>query len=108
MQVAAMLLTAVVAVPPGEQVVEHTQPWHGGQPVVRRFERREDDEVRRRAWIAFCLDLDDPWAEYRAAGSTPRAWRRYQDAVGQVRRDYVYRDRYLVPVVVDRNRRDGP
>lgn len=96
---AGMLLSAALAVPPGEMAVEHTQPGHSGQPVIRRFERREEDNGRRLAWDGYVRELDFLWSEYRRKGSTTRAWRDYKRAVGQAKRRYVFQDPYLVPVV---------
>ncbi len=98
MQLATLMLTAVLAVPPNQQPRDHTQPYHFGAPVIRRFERREDDDFRHRAWDAYVRELDSLWVEYRRAGSTARAWEGYKRAVGQAKRGYVYRDIYLVPV----------
>jgi hypothetical protein len=96
---ASMLLTAVLAVPPNEPAVEHTQPGHSGQPVVRRFERRAEDEGRMLAWESYTRELDFLWSEYRRKGSTSRAWRDYKSAVGQAKRRYIFQDPYYVPVI---------
>ena len=96
---AGMLLSAVLAVPPGEMAVEHAQPGHSGQPVIRQFERREEDNGRRLAWEGYVRELDFQWSEYRRKGSTTRAWRDYKRAVGQAKRRSVFQDPYLVPVV---------
>ena len=98
MQLATMLLTAVLAVPPGQEPRNHAQPYHSGAPVVRRFERKADDDFRRRAWDAYTRELNDLWVDYRRAGSTQRAWREYLRAAGQAKRGYVYRDIYYLPV----------
>ena len=94
----ALLLASALAVPPGKDVENHNQPYHSGQPIVRRFERAPEDEARHRAWDAYCRELDDLWTEYREAGSTPRAWQKYKDAVAEAKRAYVYRDRYYVAI----------
>lgn len=86
-------------VPPGQSVVNHAHPAHSAQPTVRIFERRGEDRDRRIAWEAYCKELDQLWADYRAAGSTPVAWARYNDAAGQAKRRYVYQDPYLLPIV---------
>ena len=51
------------------------------------------------AWNAYCRQLDDLWAAYRAAGSTPAAFRTYLAAAGQAKRRYVFADPYLAPVI---------
>lgn len=86
-------------VPPGQPVVNHAHPAHFAQPTIRIFERRSEDRDRRIAWEAYCKELDALWAEYRAAGSTPVAWRNYIDAASQAKGRYVYQDPYLAPVV---------
>jgi hypothetical protein len=96
--VLALALSAA-AVPPGQPVVNHAHPAHYGQPTIRVFERRGEDRDRRLAWEAYCQELDQLWAEYRAAGSTPAAWRKYNDAAGQAKRRYVFQDPYLAPIV---------
>jgi hypothetical protein len=88
-------------VPPGEEVVNHAHPSHYAQPTIRTFERRAEDTDRKRAWVNYCRELDQLWAEYRAAGSTLAAWRRYTDAAGQAKRRYVIGDPYLAPIVDD-------
>lgn len=98
MTLAGMLLTAVVAVPPGEMAENHAQPGHSGQPVVRMFERRDDYNARRTAWDAYVRELEILWSDYRRAGSTSRAWRDYKRAVGQAKRRYIYADPDFVPV----------
>jgi hypothetical protein len=85
--------------PPGQPVVNHAHPAHYGQPTIRLFERRGEDRDRRIAWEAHCRELDQLWAAYRAAGSTPVAWRQYIDAAGQAKRRYVFQDPYLAPVI---------
>jgi hypothetical protein len=103
MQLVGMILVSALMVPPGQPVVNHNQPGHSGELVIRRFERREEDDARHRAWNAYVRELDDLWAEYRDAGSTPRAWQQYIDALSVAKRDYVYRDRYLAPVTDNGN-----
>ncbi len=96
---AGMLLSIVFAVPPGEAVVEHAHPGHSGQPVIRRFERREEDNGRRLAWKGYVRELNFQWSEYRRKGSSSRAWQDYKRAVGQAKSRYVFQDPYLVPIV---------
>ncbi len=86
-------------VPPGELVENHAHPYHWGQPVIRRFERRPEDDDRRLAWEAYVQELDNLWKAYRAAGSTPRAWLEYREAVSEAKRRYVFDDIYLAPVL---------
>jgi hypothetical protein len=93
------LALSTPAVPPGEQVVNHAHPGHYAQPTIRVFERRGEDNDRKAAWISYVQELDILWAEYRAAGSTPAAFRRYLAAAGQAKRRYVLQDPYLMPIV---------
>lgn len=86
-------------VPPGQQVVNHGQPGHYTQPVLRRYERYEEDYGRRLAWERYCRRLDILWKEFRDAGSTPAAWETYTLEVERAKRDYVYADPYLAPVL---------
>jgi hypothetical protein len=100
----AMLLSVALSstmVPPGEEVVNHAHPGHYAQPTIRNFERRGEDTDRKIAWQSYCRELDQLWAEYRAAGSTPAAWRKYSQAAGQAKRRYVFNDPYLAPIVDD-------
>jgi hypothetical protein len=100
----AMLLSVALSstmVPPGEEVVNHAHPGHYAQPTIRIFERRGEDTDRKISWQAYCRELDQLWAEYRAAGSTPAAWRSYVAAAGQAKRRYVFNDPYLAPIVDD-------
>ena len=86
-------------VPPGEEVVNHAHPGHYAQPTIRIFERRSEDNDRRLAWNAYCRDLDQLWSDYRAAGSTPAAFRAYLSSAAQAKRRYVFGDPYLAPIV---------
>jgi hypothetical protein len=86
-------------VPPGEEVVNHAHPGHYAQPTIRVFERRAEDNDRRIRWNAYCRELDQLWSDYRAAGSTPAAFRQYLAALGQAKRRYVIADPYLAPVI---------
>jgi hypothetical protein len=98
----AMLLSVALSstmVPPCEEVVNHAHPGHYAQPTIRIFERRPEDTDRKISWQAYCRELDQLWAEYRAAGSTPAAWRSYVQAAGQAKRRYVFNDPYLAPIV---------
>lgn len=70
-----------------------------GSPVVRVFERRTEDAERRANWNAYCRELDQLWAQYRAAGSTPEAWRVYVGSVDQAKLRYISADPYYVPIV---------
>jgi hypothetical protein len=100
--ISAFVLTVALstpATPPGEEVVNHAHPAHYAQPTIRIFERRAEDQDRRAAWLAYCNELDLLWADYRAAGSTPAAFRKYLAAAGQVKRRYVFADPYLSPIV---------
>ena len=102
--VSAFLLSVAVSstmVPPGEEVVNHAHPGHYAQPTIRNFERRAEDNDRKIAWKSYCKELDQLWSEYRAAGSTPAAWRKYVSAAGQAKRRYVFGDPYLAPIVDD-------
>jgi hypothetical protein len=95
------LAMSTTMVPPGEPVVNHAHPAHFAQPTIRVFERRAEDTDRKLAWVNYCRELDQLWSEYRAAGSTPAAWRVYVDAAGQAKRRYVFGDPYLAPIVDD-------
>lgn len=96
---AGMLLTAALAVPPNEMAADHAHPGHSGQPVVRQFERRDEDEGRRLGWEGYVRELEFLWSEYRRKGSTSRAWRDYKRAVGQAKRRFIFQDPYFVPVI---------
>ncbi|MFO0899399.1 MAG: hypothetical protein U0836_18390 [Pirellulales bacterium] len=97
MSAAGLLLLSVLAVPPGEPVIDHNQPGQWGhQPVVRYFVRRPVDDARGHAWMIHCDVLDHLWAEYRAAGSTPQAWDIYKRKAAAAKRYYVYQDPYYV------------
>lgn len=90
---------STASVPPGQPVLNHAHPSHYAQPTIRIFERRAEDRDRRLAWEAYSKELDQLWADYRTAGSTPAAWRKYIDAAGQAKRRYVVQDPYLAPIV---------
>lgn len=102
--ISAFVLSVAIStttVPPSEEVANHAHPGHYAQPTIRVFERRAEDNDRRIAWVAYCRELDQLWAEHRAAGSTPAAWRTYKTAAGQAKRRYVFGDPYLAPIVDD-------
>ena len=96
---ALSLAMSTTMVPPGQEVVNHAHPGHYAQPTIRVFERKPVDEDRKLAWQAYCRELDMLWNEYRAAGSTPAAWRTYLSAAGQAKRRYVVNDPYLAPII---------
>jgi hypothetical protein len=93
----AAALTTMV--PPGEYTENHAHPQHYGQPVIRRFERRPEDDDRRLAWESYVQELDNLWLAYRAAGSTPRAWLEYRESVSELKRRYIFADPYYAPVL---------
>ena len=86
-------------VPPGEEVVNHAHPGHYAQPTVRLFERQGEDRGRQIAWESYVKQLDQLWLDYRMAGSTPAAFRKYVQLAGQAKRRYVFQDPYLLPIV---------
>lgn len=94
------LAVSTTALPPGVPVVNHASPGKYAQPTLRKFERYEEDNDRRVAWNAYVQELDALWIKYRAAGSTPEAFREYQNAALTAKRRYVYQDPYLTPVPV--------
>lgn len=95
----SLLAASTLFVPPGYPVADHSQPSHYTQPTLRRFERRQEDNDRRTAYERYCRELDVAWKEYRDAGSTPAAFKAYQTKALEVKRQYVYDDPYLAPVV---------
>lgn len=98
MQLATLLISTVIMVPPNEPVADHSQPYHSTQPTIRTFERRDEDEARESNWDSYVRELDDLWREYRRAGSTVRAWKRYQREAYQAKRRFVYNDPYFAPI----------
>ena len=66
--------------------------------TVRRFEDRRMDDERRDNYGVYVNELDQLWREYRAAGSTPQAFRIYQREAAQAKQRYIYRDPWLVPI----------
>ncbi|MDX1944732.1 MAG: hypothetical protein SFU86_04930 [Pirellulaceae bacterium] len=100
--ISALVLSVAVSttmVPPGQEVVNHAHPGHYTQPTVRLFERQAEDRDRQIAWEAYVKQLDQLWLDYRMAGSTPAAFRKYVQAAGQAKRRYVFQDPYLLPIV---------
>jgi len=110
MPFATLLLNFVAStatlVPPDELTDNHAHPYHWGQPVIQRFERKPDDDERKLSWEAYVVELDGLWKTYRAAGSTRRAFDKYTEALGQAKRRYVYNDFYLKPVLPFSNETD--
>ena len=97
---AAFALTVtmtVISVPPGEETVDHTQPDHSGQPVVRYFLRRGVDDLRRDSWSRYTDQLDEHWKAYVRAGRSPEAWEELKRRIRDSKQQYVYQDPYLVP-----------
>lgn len=99
MQLAALIITTAIMVPPNEPVVDHSQPYHYTQPTIRTFERRDEDDARRSNWDSYTRELDDLWREYREAGSTVRAWQRYQREAYQAKRRFIWNDPYYAPII---------
>ena len=99
MGLAGLVLATVVAVPPGEFTVDHTQPYHWAQPTIRRFEREEEDNWRRSNWELYVCELDELWKEYRRAGSTLPAWQAYKREAAQAKRRFIVNDPYYAPIV---------
>jgi hypothetical protein len=95
---AALILAAVVMVPVGERTPNHAQPSHYGQPIVRRFERKSDDDARRRGWESYTREIDLHWQDYRAAGKTEQAWQKYRRQLAGARRNYLIGDLYYLPI----------
>ncbi|HTN74562.1 MAG TPA: hypothetical protein VL096_04920 [Pirellulaceae bacterium] len=96
--VMSVVLNAVM-VPPGEAVVNHGSPGTYTQPVLRRYERYEEDNGRRLAWDRYTRRLDNLWKQFRADGSTKEAFETYKAEAAKAKRDYVYADPYLAPVL---------
>jgi hypothetical protein len=92
------LAAAATMVPPGEAVVDHSQPYHYTQPTIRRFVGWQDDMNRRLAWEAYCDELRELWSTYRQNNSTPEAFFTYKRAAAEAKRRYVYGDPWLAPV----------
>ena len=101
MYTTAFVLAAALMVPVDERTPNHAQPYHYGQPVVRRFERQSDDDARRRGWDRYVREIDLLWQDYRSAGSTEQAWQRYLRQLAQARREYLIGDLYYLPVESD-------
>jgi hypothetical protein len=100
MPLTALLIAAAATtfVPPNQPVVDHSQPYHSAQPTVRRFEDRRVDDRRRANYNSYINEIDLLWQEYRAAGSTPQAFRLYQDEAAQAKTRYIYADPWYVPI----------
>jgi hypothetical protein len=96
-----VLMAAInaTAVPPGRLVENHGAPGQYMQPVLRTYERYEEDFGRRQAWERYNRRLDLLWRNFREAGSTPEAWETYKAEVARAKRDYVFADPYLAPVL---------
>jgi hypothetical protein len=93
------LAASTTMVPPGYPVENHAHPGHSAQPTVQLFERRMVDRARRNAWDAYCAELDQYWADFRAAGSTPAAMADYKLRVNAAKTRYLYNDPYLLPII---------
>lgn len=91
---------SATSLPPGVPVANHASPGKYAQPTIRKFERAEEDGERKAAWHAYVAELDKLWAQYRAAGSTPEAFKEYKEAALAAKRRYVYQDPYLTAVPV--------
>jgi len=68
------LLTSALAAPLDCAPTAHFASGALSAPVIRHFERRDEDDYRRANWERFCGQLDRAWAEYRNAGSTREAF----------------------------------
>jgi hypothetical protein len=101
MYTAAFVLAAALMVPIGERTPDHAQPSHYGQPVVRSFERKSDDDTRRRGWESYIREIDLAWQDYRDAGKTEQAWQKYRRDLAQARREFLIGDLYYLPVEMD-------
>jgi len=103
MQLSAVVLTlamSTTSAPPEYGITaDHSQPMHWTQPTIRVFEEHEMDYSRRTAWNDYVRELDRLWADYRAAGSTPRAFETYKREAAQAKRRYVVGDPWLMPIV---------
>ena len=89
-------------VPPGYPVENHAHVGHYAQPTVQLFERRSVDRFRRNAWVAYNAELDQLWADFCAAGSTPAAFADYKFKVNAAKTRYLYNDPYLLPIINER------
>lgn len=94
-----MIATSATMVPPGYPTANHGSPGTYTQPVIRRYERFEEDYSRRLAWERHTRRLDNLWRDFRDAGSTPEAFDKYQAEAAKAKRDYVFADPYLAPVL---------
>lgn len=93
------LAMSATMVPPGYPVANHGSPGVSTQPVIRVYERHPEDYGRRVSWERYCRRLDVLWAQFRAAGSTPEAWDTYKLEAARAKRDHVFADPYLAPVL---------
>lgn len=96
--VMSVVLSAAM-VPPGAEVANNGSPGTSTQPVLRRFERYDVDRGRRLAWERHNRRLDSLWRQFREAGSTTEAWETYLVEAEKAKRDYVFADPYLAPVL---------
>ncbi|MDA7950700.1 MAG: hypothetical protein MPJ24_04350 [Pirellulaceae bacterium] len=81
-----------------KQVANHGQIGQYTQPVIRRFEREEEDNTRKLTWETYNREITQLWREFREAGSTPAAFKTYIQELEQAKRRYVFRDAYLLPI----------
>jgi hypothetical protein len=93
------LSMSTTMVPPGYPVENHAHPGHSAQPTVQLFERKSVDRSRRNAWNAYNAELDQLWADFRAAGSTPAAFADYKFKVNAAKSRYLFNDPYLLPII---------
>lgn len=91
---------SATGLPPGVPVANHASPGKYAQPTIVKFERYEEDHQRRLAWNAYVAELDRLWGEYKAAGRTPAAFKKYQESALAAKRAYVYQDPYHTAVPV--------
>lgn len=102
--VAAILTTGLLGAgkgPEGSETEPCCEQCECSPVVIRVFEGRELDEQRRANYKIYCDALDELWKEYRAAGSTPAAFKIYQVKASELKRDYVDADPYFVPIYND-------
>ncbi len=92
------VVMSAAMVPPGYPVANHGSPGTYTQPVLRSYERYEEDHGRRLAYDRYVRKLDSLWKDFRDAGSTKEAFETYKLEAGKAKRDYVYADPYLAPV----------
>ena len=68
------------------------------QPAPLRSEQ-PGEFSRRLAWEAYCRDRDRLEREYREAGATPAAWKRYQAHIKRLRMYYLFDDLFVTPAL---------